>query len=61
MEDIMLTCVDCKNEFILTAGERNWYASKGFHEPTRCPSCRQKRKAEKLDGKENNYGKKTYR
>jgi len=33
-------------EFIFTTGEQEFYAQKGFtNEPTRCPSCRQQRKA----------------
>jgi CxxC-x17-CxxC domain-containing protein len=41
-----LTCRDCGAEFVFTAGEQEFYAQKGFtNEPTRCPSCRQQRKA----------------
>ncbi len=41
-----LTCRDCGTEFVFTAGEQEFYAQKGFtNEPTRCPSCRQQRKA----------------
>ncbi len=44
--DKTLTCRDCGTEFVFTAGEQEFYASKGFvNEPTRCPSCRQARKA----------------
>jgi CxxC-x17-CxxC domain-containing protein len=33
-------------DFVFTAGEQEFYAQKGFtNEPTRCPSCRQARKA----------------
>lgn len=43
--DKHLTCRDCGNEFVFTAGEQEFYASKGFaNEPTRCGSCRQARK-----------------
>ncbi len=43
--DKTLTCRDCGNDFVFTAGEQEFYASKGFvNEPTRCPSCRQARK-----------------
>jgi hypothetical protein len=39
--DTTLTCRDCGNEFIFTAGEQSFYAEKGFtNKPSRCPSCR---------------------
>lgn len=44
--DKTLTCRDCGMDFVFTAGEQEFYAQKGFtNEPTRCPSCRQQRKA----------------
>jgi CxxC-x17-CxxC domain-containing protein len=49
--DKVLTCRDCGNDFVFTAGEQEFYASKGFiNEPTRCPSCRQARKAAMSNG-----------
>jgi CxxC-x17-CxxC domain-containing protein len=33
-------------DFVFTSGEQEFYAQKGFtNEPTRCPACRQARKA----------------
>ena len=44
--DKTITCRDCGTEFVFTSGEQEFYAQKGFtNEPTRCPSCRQQRKA----------------
>ena len=44
--DKSIACRDCGNEFIFTAGEQEFNATKGFvNEPTRCPSCRHARKA----------------
>ena len=44
-EDKTLKCKDCGNEFVFTAGEQEFYASKGFeNEPTRCKDCRAARK-----------------
>jgi CxxC-x17-CxxC domain-containing protein len=44
--DKTLTCRDCGNDFIFTAGEQEFFAEKGFsNEPTRCPDCRRARKA----------------
>lgn len=47
MEDKVLVCRDCGAEFVFTEGEQQFYAEKGFSEPTRCPECRQKRKQER--------------
>ena len=36
-EDKTLVCKDCGNEFVFTAGEQEFYASRGFeNEPQRC-------------------------
>jgi CxxC-x17-CxxC domain-containing protein len=44
--DKTITCQDCGMEFIFTSGEQEFYAQKGFaNQPSRCPSCRQQRKA----------------
>lgn len=44
-EDKTLTCKDCGNEFVFTAGEQQFYADHGFqNEPLRCKSCRDARK-----------------
>ncbi len=50
MQDKTLTCRDCNQEFIFTAGEQEFFAQKGFtNEPTRCPECRAARKAGRGD------------
>jgi CxxC-x17-CxxC domain-containing protein len=44
--DKTLVCRDCGREFVFTAGEQDFYASKGLtNEPTRCSSCRSARKS----------------
>ncbi len=49
--DKTLTCKDCGNEFVWTAGEQQFYAQKGFtNAPTRCPEDRQKAKQAKMQG-----------
>lgn len=46
-QDQTLTCRDCGNQFVWTAGEQEFYAQKGFtNAPVRCPDCRKKKKAE---------------
>jgi hypothetical protein len=47
-EDKALSCRDCGARFTWTAGEQEFFDSKGFtNPPTRCPSCRAARKAER--------------
>ncbi len=48
--DTTLTCRDCGQAFTFTSGEQDFYASRGFTEPTRCASCRAARKAERDGG-----------
>ncbi len=44
--DEILRCVDCGRDFTFTAGEQEFFASKGFqNKPNRCPDCRAARKA----------------
>lgn len=39
--DRELTCRDCGQTFMFTAGEQEFFASRGFqNDPSRCPSCR---------------------
>src|SRR5713226_8202299 len=48
--DKTLTCRDCSAQFTFTAGEQEFYASKGLtNEPVRCPSCRTVRKASRVN------------
>ena len=44
-EDKTLVCKDCGEEFVFTAGEQEFYESKGFvNEPQTCKNCRMARK-----------------
>ena len=46
-QDKTLTCKDCGQEFIWTAGEQEFYASRGLQNaPTRCPADRAARRAQ---------------
>jgi CxxC-x17-CxxC domain-containing protein len=48
--DKNLTCRDCAQAFVFTAGEQEFHASKGFNnEPSRCQDCRASRKAARGD------------
>lgn len=52
-EDKTLQCRDCGADFVFTAGEQEFYASRGFtNEPSRCPSCRQARKNSRNEGQQ---------
>jgi CxxC-x17-CxxC domain-containing protein len=49
-QDRPLQCLDCKNEFVFTAGEQEFYDRKGFKEiPKRCKPCRDARKTRRGD------------
>lgn len=40
-QDRSLTCRDCGEEFIFSAGEQAFFATKGLtNDPQRCPACR---------------------
>jgi CxxC-x17-CxxC domain-containing protein len=43
--DKVLTCADCGQEFVFSAREQEFYATRQFSEPRRCGSCRASRKA----------------
>jgi CxxC-x17-CxxC domain-containing protein len=50
MSDQNLTCVDCGKQFTFTESEQEFYQSKGFSTPGRCPDCRAARKAARNSG-----------
>ena len=54
--DKALICRDCSGSFVFTAGEQEFYASKGLqNEPVRCPSCRAARKNARTNEVEDGY------
>ena len=50
MSDQNLTCTDCGKQFTFTDSEQEFYQSKGFSTPGRCPDCRAARKAARNSG-----------
>lgn len=55
-EDKTLVCRDCGQEFTFTAGEQEFFATKGFtNEPARCPECRAARKQTRGRGERQMY------
>ena len=56
-QDKTIQCVDCGTDFSFTAGEQEFYQSRGYtNEPKRCAPCRQTRKAERNGNGGNGYG-----
>ena len=50
-QDKSIQCADCGTTFTFSAGEQEFFESKGFtNEPRRCPSCHRAKKAERPDG-----------
>ena len=46
--DKVLACIDCREEFVFTAGEQLFFADKGLkNDPKRCKACKVK-KTERL-------------
>src|SRR3989442_3354073 len=59
--DTTLTCRDCGQAFTFTSGEQDFYASRGFSEPSRCPDCRAARKSQRDSGSSyDSYGSSSY-
>jgi CxxC-x17-CxxC domain-containing protein len=49
-EDQSINCVDCGQQFLFTAGEQAFYATKGLtNAPTRCKACRELRKQQRAE------------
>jgi CxxC-x17-CxxC domain-containing protein len=45
-QDKSLTCVDCGQPFVFTAGEQEFFAQKGFQNPPkRCKACKATKRA----------------
>jgi CxxC-x17-CxxC domain-containing protein len=54
--DRSLTCVECANEFVFSADDQAFHASRGYQDPKRCPSCRANRRANSNGGYGGSYG-----
>jgi CxxC-x17-CxxC domain-containing protein len=50
MADQTLTCTDCGNQFTFSERDQEFYQSKGYTTPGRCPDCRAARKAAREGG-----------
>jgi ssDNA-binding Zn-finger/Zn-ribbon topoisomerase 1 len=50
-EDKSIQCSDCGATFTFSAGEQEFFATKGFtNEPKRCPQCRQAKRRQSGSG-----------
>ena len=48
-QDKAIQCADCGATFTFSAGEQEFFASKGYtNEPKRCPTCRQSRRSQRM-------------
>ena len=55
-EDKTFQCSDCGATFTFTAGEQEFYQTKGFtNQPKRCPSCRRANKTRRSESVGNSY------
>ncbi len=51
LADKTLTCKECGSSFTFTAGEQEFYTSRGLqNEPGRCPECRASRRQSRNRG-----------
>ncbi len=48
--DQTITCRDCGSTFEFSAGEQEFYSSRGLAAPQRCKACRAARKNERMGG-----------
>ncbi|MFC2013448.1 zinc-ribbon domain-containing protein [Chloroflexota bacterium] len=54
--DKSIQCSDCGTTFIFSAGEQEFFQTKGFtNEPKRCPECRRANKARRSQSDNNSY------
>lgn len=54
--DKSIQCSDCGTSFAFSAGEQEFFHTKGFtNEPKRCPACRRANKARRSDSGSKSY------
>jgi len=52
LQDRVIKCVDCGEEFTFTIGEQEFYRDHGLtNAPTRCKKCRENRKGQRTGGR----------
>lgn len=48
LRDRIIRCRECDNDFVFNYGEQIYYKNHGYFDPSKCPQCREKAKAEKV-------------
>ena len=57
MEDKVLVCKDCGQEFVFSVSEQEFFAEKGFtNDPMRCLDCRASRRRKNREESNQGYG-----
>jgi hypothetical protein len=61
MNDLIFNCVQCDEEFEISVDDYEYYTSKNFDLPKRCPLCRRnKKKSGVTEIKRNHHEKKKH-
>jgi phage FluMu protein Com len=47
--NVRLRCADCGGDFLFTAGEQQFYASRNLAAPKRCEDCRRVNRVKRAD------------
>ena len=50
MEDKIMTCIQCGNNFVISEREQEWLQANRFNIPKRCRDCRKKKHRDFQDG-----------
>ncbi len=60
-QDKSIQCSDCGTTFVFSAGEQEFFQTKGFtNEPKRCTSCRRAKKEQRPDSGNYNARRENY-
>lgn len=54
-QDRSLTCTQCGSNFVFSADDQEFHASRGYQEPKRCPTCRAERRNSQGGGYGSSY------
>ena len=46
LEDMLIRCCDCGQDFVWTAGQRQYFRDRDLRQPRRCSECRGARRAQ---------------
>jgi hypothetical protein len=61
LQDKSIHCSDCGSTFTFSAGEQEFFRTKGFtEEPKRCTACRAKRKSQRQGDSGRDYNSRSW-